>query len=457
MELDKQFIEQIRTLFPDECDAMLSAIASEPSVAIRVNAKKTTGIPKGCERVPWCDNGYYLQNRLAFTFDPLFHAGAYYVQDASSMFICHVLRHLLTSFDGTPISYLDLCAAPGGKTTTALDCLGDDSLMVCNEIDSQRAQILKENVIKWGRPNCVVTNDTPERLGRMKDFFDIVATDMPCSGEGMFRKDEEAVKQWSPALVEQCANRQKRIVDAVWTALKPGGYLIYSTCTFNRKENEELIDYIVTMYDAESVEIPVAAEWGIAGGVDTPFHCYRFLPHRVKGEGLFVAVVRKPGEMHGSRQKLTKDKSTHISNQCKQYLSGDYKWKLDGSNIFAMPLILSAKMELVAAKTKTMLCGVDVAQQKGKDIVPTHALSQSLGLCQNVCDVMDVNQSEAIAYLRGEPISCVPSVPRGFVLVRYCGVTLGWLKNIGGRTNNCYPKEWRIRSSFLPDVLPNIL
>lgn len=200
--MDNAFIGQITDLLgSSEAHRLFEALGDGPAVSIRVNNAKCRLQPSG-DSVPWCGNGFYLDERPAFTFDPLLHAGTYYVQDASSMFITHVLRQITGD---EAVTCLDLCAAPGGKTTAALDALTDDSLIVCNEIDSQRAQILRENVVKWGRTNCVVTNDTPRRLGRLRGFFDIIATDMPCSGEGMFRKDEEAVRQWSPSLVAQCA------------------------------------------------------------------------------------------------------------------------------------------------------------------------------------------------------------------------------------------------------------
>ena len=224
--LPETFIEQLRDLLPDEWDALATAITtSAPSVAVRVNEARGASVPDGARRVPWCDQGFYLEDRPQFTFDTDWHAGRYYVQDASSMFIAHVIRHLVD----TPVRYLDLCAAPGGKTTAAMQALPEGALVVANEIVPPRARVLADNVIRWGDPRCVVTSNAPAQMGRLNGFFDVIAADVPCSGEGMMRKDDEAVAQWTPTLVEQCAQRQREILADVWPALRPGGLFIYST------------------------------------------------------------------------------------------------------------------------------------------------------------------------------------------------------------------------------------
>ena len=207
MKLSEGFIEQLRGLLPDEWEALVEAITStEPSVAVRVNEARGVSAPDGFRRVPWCGQGFYLDGRPAFTFDTDWHAGCYYVQDASSMFITHVIKHLVHG----PVRYLDLCAAPGGKTTAAIQALPQDSLVVANEIMPPRARVLADNVIRWGNPRCVVTSNAPAHMGRLTHFFDVIAADVPCSGEGMMRKDDEAVAQWSPTLVDQCAQRASR-------------------------------------------------------------------------------------------------------------------------------------------------------------------------------------------------------------------------------------------------------
>lgn len=292
MNLSQAFIEQLRGLLPGEWEALAQAITStEPSVAVRINEARGAAVPADACRVPWCGLGFYLQDRPTFTFDTDWHAGRYYVQDASSMFIAHVIRSLVHE----PVRYLDLCAAPGGKTTAALQALPPYSMVVANEIVPPRARVLADNVIRWGNPRCVVTSNAPAHFGKMTHFFDVIAADVPCSGEGMMRKDDEAVAQWSPALVEQCAQRQREILTDVWQALRPGGLLIYSTCTYNRQENEQMADFIVSELGAISLEVPIESDWNIYPAIGSDCHCYRFMPHRVDGEGLFMAAFRKQG------------------------------------------------------------------------------------------------------------------------------------------------------------------
>ena len=454
--MDKGFVEEITGLLGEsEGCKLIEALGTEPSVSVRVNLAKC-GLPSGRRKVAWCGNGLYLDNRPAFTFDPLLHAGAYYVQDASSMFICHVLRQIAGD---NPVAYLDLCAAPGGKTTAALDVLDSGSLVVANEIDRQRAQVLRENVIKWGRTNCVVTNDSPQKFGRLKSFFDIIAADMPCSGEGMFRKDDEAVRQWSPSLVRQCAARQREIADSVWDALKPGGYMVYSTCTFNRQENEENVDYLIHKYGAEPVRIEIAPGWNISGGVGTTAHCYRFMPHRTEGEGLFVAVLRKPGQYQGCHVKIAKEKNIPVPKPCRAFVKENtgIELSVDGGMVVARPAGLSRQIMAIRRNTNAILSGVPVATIKGKDVVPEHAIALSTVFNKESFNVLDVGYSQAIAFLRGEALTVDSAVPRGYCLVSYGGYPLGWLKNVGNRTNNCYPKEWRIRAQTAPDAPPVVL
>ena len=269
--IDSLFAEQIGNLLGAEqaADLLRALEHSEPSVSVRVNERRGAQVPAGADRVPWCPQGFYCVDRPAFTFDVDHHAGMYYVQDASSMFIAHVIRNLVDA----PVRYLDLCAAPGGKTTAAVQALPEDSLVVANEYVAGRARVLADNVMRWGSDNVVVTNAAPAALGRLTHHFDVVAADVPCSGEGMMRKDDEAVAQWSPALVEQCAARQRSILDDVWPALRPGGLMIYSTCTFNLAENEQMVNYLIEHFGAEPVAVPIQDEWHIAPAIDSSWRC----------------------------------------------------------------------------------------------------------------------------------------------------------------------------------------
>lgn len=456
MAFNENFISALHDLLPrEEAERLLNSLGEAPATSVRLNHRKP-GIAPDCQQVPWCGNGFYLQSRPQFTFDPMLHAGLYYVQDASSMFIAHILKHLAADSD---VNYLDLCAAPGGKTTAALDALSNGSLIVGNEIDNRRAQILRENIVKWGCPNCVVTNDNSAKLGKLKEFFDIIATDMPCSGEGMFRKDEEAVAQWSPSLVAQCADRQREIADNILSALKPGGFLIYSTCTFNRRENEEMVDYLVSELGAESVEIPTIPEWNIMFGIKTANHCYRFMPHRTKGEGLFIAVVQKPeGQRNTIRIKPQKSKKVVIPKECKGFIGSNYDidFIATGELISAIPTALSERMKFIADNVHTILCGTPIATMKGKTIAPEHALALSTMLNPEAFASVELSYGNAMAYLRGEALA-LGDAPTGYVVARYNGIPLGFLKNIGNRANNLYPKEYRIRTTYVPSEPPGII
>ena len=295
MELPASFIDYTRALLGDEeYTELVTALESEQPVSIRLNPLKPFGFQSGESAVPWCTSGFYLKERLTFTFDPLFHAGCYYVQEASSMFVEQALRQYAGE---EPAVMLDLCAAPGGKSTHVRGILPENSLLVANEVIRNRSQILAENLTKWGHPDVVVTNSDPSDFTPLEEFFDVILTDVPCSGEGMFRKDPVAVSEWSSENVEICRQRQRRIISDIWPCLKPGGILIYSTCTYNTKENEENVRWIKDEFGAEVLPLDVAEDWNITGNLlqGERFPVYRFLPHKTKGEGFFLAVLRKPG------------------------------------------------------------------------------------------------------------------------------------------------------------------
>ena len=466
MTVSPDFRSQISALLPaDEAAALLHAIESTPpSVSVRLNAAKCLSLPPAAARVPWCSRGFYLDERVPFTFDPLLHAGAYYVQDASSMLLQLIVQRLVTS----PVRYLDLCAAPGGKTTAALDALPVGSLMVTNEIMPDRARVLLENVVKWGSPACVVTSDSSERLGSLSGFFDVVAADVPCSGEGMFRKDEEAVAQWSPRLVEQCSERQREIIDNIWPALRPGGLLIYSTCTYNRSENEAMVEYVISCHGAESVPLSLPGEWNILPGIGTSAHCSRFMPHRTRGEGLFVAVLRKAGDAPHSpavakKAKPAKGKGASkpavaVPAEARQWLADScFSLTADAAGtVAAIPTAHEAEVALLRSTVRVLHAGVGIATLKGRDAVPAHSLALSTALSPEAFPRCEVDYATAIAYLRGESIT-LPTAPRGFVLITHRDLPIGFAKNLGTRANNLYPREWRIKSTHLPATPPAII
>ena len=454
MKLPEAFIEQLRGLLPDEWEALVGVITStEPSVAVRVNAPRGARVPDGVRRVPWCNHGFYLDGRPSFTFDTDWHAGRYYVQDASSMFIGHVIRHFVQE----PVRYLDLCAAPGGKTTAALQALPQRSLVVANEIVTPRARVLADNISRWGDPRCVVTSNAPKDLGRLTGFFDVIATDVPCSGEGMMRKDDEAVAQWSPQLVDQCAQRQREILCGVWPALRPGGLLIYSTCTYNRQENEQMADFIVNELGATSLEVPVEPSWNIHPTIGSECHCYRFMPHRVDGEGLFMAVFRKDGD--APRQDVrVKEKAPKKSDEMgKNWLAEPDGFVVEQQGDLSIAVLADCRREVAAlrASLNVLHAGVELATVMGRKTVPHHALAMSLARAEEAFPVAEVDYLTALRYLRGESITV--DSPRGYVLIAHQGAVLGFANNLGNRANNLYPKPQRILSTHLPDTSPTIL
>lgn len=455
MKLPELFISQLHDLLPDEWEALADAItSSEPSVAVRVNDARGIGVPDEARCVPWCDQGFYLDGRPAFTFDPDWHAGRYYVQDASSMFIAHVIRHLVDE----PVRYLDLCAAPGGKTTAAMQALPQGSLTVANEIVPPRARVLADNVTRWGNPRCVVTSNAPAQVGRLEDFFDVVATDVPCSGEGMMRKDDEAVEQWTPTLVEQCAQRQREILAGVWPALRPGGLLIYSTCTYNRQENELIADFIINELGATSIEVPIKPSWNIHAAIGSDAaHCYRFMPHRVDGEGLFMAVFHKHG--NGPRQDIrVKEKNTKKADEIvNNWLAKADEYVLDqvGDLLIGVPHDIRREVVALRESLNVLHAGVELATVMGRKTIPHHALAMSLARAAQAFPVIEVDYLTAVRYLRGESISI--DAPRGHVLIAHEGAVLGFANNLGNRANNLYPKPLRILSTHTPASKPDIL
>ena len=459
MTLSADFIAQMRAILPDEADALLAAITStEPSVAIRVNPfKAPADAASALRRVPWCDAGRYLAEREPFTFDVDFQSGRYYVQDASSMFIHHVLRHLVKE----PVRYLDLCAAPGGKTTTAISALPQGSMVVANEIVNARARVLCENLQKWGAPRCVVTCNAPHHFGRLSHFFDVVAADVPCSGEGMMRKDEQARRQWSPALVKQCADLQRSIIADVWDALRPGGLLIYSTCTYNTLENEQMLAWMVHEYGAEPVAVPVPEQWHIHPAIEGNLPCYRFMPHRTEGEGLFMAVLRKPEaprkEVRLKKAKATKAKPLPVPKDVRFRLkdADHFDFSVVNDEVVALPADMAPIMPAFT-DLNVMHMGVNVGAIKGKNCVPSHALALSSALNPAAFPTCEVDYLAAMAFLRGEALS-LPQAPRGYVLLTYHSQPIGFVNNLGNRANNLYPKAWRVLSTHLPTVPPNIL
>ena len=465
MKLPAQFEDTMRQLLGDEYDAFRTALLGEPAVSIRLNRAKCSARP-GYEAVPWATDAYYLPERPAFTFDPLLHAGCYYVQEASSMFVEQALRQHL----GEARVALDLCAAPGGKSTLLRSLLPDDCVLVSNEVMRPRAQVLAENITKWGHPRCIVTSNYPADFTPMGPTFDLILVDAPCSGEGMFRKDEVAVAEWSPENVVTCWQRQRDILTDIWPTLRPGGLLIYSTCTFNTQEDEENVRWMVDTLGAELLPVATEPSWGITPSlVPDVAHAYRFLPGRTRGEGFFLAVLRKSADTAiadtsrpakaKKKEKKGKQPAVAVPAECKGWLTNAnaYTYKALDAEVIALPVDMEPLHATLSDHLYLIKAGITLAELKGRDALPAHDLAMSTALCPDAFARCELTYLDALRYLRREAIALPADTPRGFVLVTYRDMPLGFVKNLGNRANNLYPNEWRIRSPHLPDIDLSVL
>lgn len=458
MVLPQEFTTYTRALMGDELyEKLHAALDQEPPVSLRLNPFKTiNGETEVCnvdEGVTWSDNGYYLSGRPNFTFDPLFHAGAYYVQEASSMFVAWIVKQLIHS----PIMMLDLCAAPGGKSTALRSVLPQGSLLFCNEPITQRASILAENVQKFGHPDMVVTSNYAADYRKSGLQFDAILADVPCSGEGMFRKDAGAIAEWSETNVEHCWRLQREIIADIWPCLKPGGLLIYSTCTFNDKENERNVEWIAQELGAIPDLPPIPSAWNITGSIGSDLPACRFIPGVSKGEGLFLCVLRKSLEHDIAHEEKRKRPQKSMAQKNKlpempQWLNADLAFDTRQINdtIHAIPSQWTSLFDKASTALRIVHAGVALATPKGKDLVPHPALAHSIALNTNAFNKCELDYESAIAFLRREAITLTPETPRGYVLVTYQGMPLGFVKNIGNRANNLYPQEWRIKSTHIP-------
>ena len=465
MDLPAEFSTRMRRLLGDEYIDFEAALSTEPQTSLRLNPAKCDRQPD-YRPVPWCRNAYYLDTRPAFTFDPRLHGGLYYVQEASSMFLDHVLRR----FVDRPVRYLDLCAAPGGKSTLALAALPAGSLVVCNEVVRPRTHILAENLIKWGYDNTIVTRNSAADFGKLTHYFDVILVDAPCSGEGMFRKDPQAIAEWSPAQVGFCADRQREILTDVWDALRPGGLLIYSTCTYNREENEDIVHFLCERFGATPLDASPSEAWHIRPSLDADLPAYRFMPHYTRGEGLFMAVLRKPGHEEecqrdewlprtsrkGGKSKNPRQPGKGNPAPWRTWIAApdDYTFDIGDTTVTALPSAYATDHAFFATHFEVVHRGIPVATLKGRDWQPHHALALSTGLAPDAFEPLPLSLVDAITYLRREA-PAVASDPhhRGTRLVVYEGTPLGWCNHLGNRINNLSPTEWRIRSGYLPDDL----
>jgi len=442
------FAQRMQIQLQQDWNDFLSVHERPSPTSIRINPLKSNS--KDLEKIPWTDFGYYLEQRPSFTFDPLFHGGAYYVQEASSMFLEQALKQTIDLLQ--PLQVLDLCAAPGGKSTHLLSLLNDKSLLVSNETIRSRATILAENIQKWGNNNVVITNNDPEDFQRLEGFFDVIVVDAPCSGEGLFRKDPHASKEWSEENIELCALRQQRILNQVWPSLKKNGILIYCTCTYNERENEDNLNWLVKENKVESVKLKVESSWGVDEVRTKNVFGYRFYPHKTRGEGFFISVVRKTEEQHeiSIHKKKTFD---HPTTKIKERLSEWVKVS-EGIDfikheelILALPKNYIFEIEFLSKFLKVIQKGTAIATAKHDKLIPEHAFALSTKINRENFNSIELSLDDAIAYLRKDVLN-LTGEKTGFTLMNFQNVPIGWANLLGNRMNNLYPSAWRIRSEY---------
>ena len=424
--------------------------SGETVTAIRVNPNKNPDqiLFEHTSPVPWCPHGHYLEARPSFTLDPNFHAGAYYVQDASSMFLWQALANVVGVSNGQKV--LDLCAAPGGKSTL-LSTYFNNGLVVSNEVIKQRASVLVENMSKWGASNTVVTNNDPSHFQSLPQFFDVMVVDAPCSGSGLFRKDPTAIDSWSLDLVALCAQRQQRILADALPALAEGGVLIYATCSYDPQEDEMIADWLVHEMGLTPQSINVNPAFGI---VETAANMsgapgYRFYPDQIRGEGFFIAAFKKEKSLpvvykpFKSKEAVLEKLTKKMQEQLVQHIALDNNTAtfLQSGMIKAIPVVFEASILQLASQLYIKKAGVSVGELKGQDFIPAHEFAVSY-LPLDSFNAIDLDKEQALSYLRRAEFSC--TVQKGWSLMRYNGLGLGWAKILPNRINNYYPQEWRI-------------
>ena len=438
----------MREMLGDDAERLFSALDTPAEVSIRVNPAKPAEVFEG-EAIGWSPNGRYLAERPQFTLDPLMHGGAYYVQEASSQFVAHILRQ--DNLEGGRV--LDMCAAPGGKTTVYSSLVGREGLVVANDINRGRTLALSDNVQRWGMGNVVVTCNEPEHIGAFEQWFDVVAVDAPCSGEGMFRKMDEAREEWTPASVEQCVARQRDILAEAWRALRPGGKLIYSTCTFNDREDEGVVRWLVEEYGDEIVaaeRVETEDKWGIVRSDIGPFQCFHFYPHSARGEGFFAAVACKAEGV--TKRRTPKGRRKVFTTLQSKDLAEVSRWVDDaktmsfryvGDVVYGYNSAVMEDVTQLSESLSVVYSGVAMGQIFKGTLKPEHSLALFVGRNRDVVTEVELSLEDAQNYLRRQDIDA-KQFSEGVNVVTYKGVAIGFIKRIGARCNNMYPKDLRI-------------
>jgi 16S rRNA C967 or C1407 C5-methylase (RsmB/RsmF family)/NOL1/NOP2/fmu family ribosome biogenesis protein len=457
MVFPEAFIKRIDTQKYIDSQALMNALEEPSPVSIRVNSSKWKRIPLNSEPVPWSKSGYYLQKRPSFTLDPLFHSGCYYPQEASSMFLEEAFRQ--TAGSNENLRVLDLCGAPGGKSIILSDYLGKESLLIANEVIRQRASVLAETITKWGVSNTLVTQSDPSAFGLLTGYFDVILIDAPCSGEGMFRT-QIAREEWSAENAAHCSERQKRILMDIWPALKENGLIIYSTCTFNPAENEENIKWLTDKHLAESVKLDLSRIAGIEEIDFEGISGYGFYPGKIKGDGFFISVIRKTEKTERiqvrsqkkNELKPSKEEISRIESVTDFSSDSLLKW---GDEILSVPCQMDEYLFLFK-NLKIVKPGTVISTVKSSDYLPSHEIAFSGKIKEGSFPAEEISLEKAIAFLRRDNLR-IESNDKGWLLLTYNGVNIGFVKNLGNRVNNYFPVEWRIRMSLPPSGNENII
>jgi 16S rRNA C967 or C1407 C5-methylase (RsmB/RsmF family)/NOL1/NOP2/fmu family ribosome biogenesis protein len=431
-----------------DTDALAASHLTKGLTSIRYNTHK---IPKPTieQAIPWCKQGSYMAERPFFAHDPLWHAGAYYVQEASSMLVGWALQHI--NAHNKPLVVLDACAAPGGKSTHLLSVISADSLLVSNEVIKARVSILLENTSKWGHHNHIITNNDTSNFTKMDNAFDALVIDAPCSGSGLFRKDVAAMDEWSVDNVNLCNQRQQRILHDLVPSLKPNGILIYSTCSYSTAENETIADEIISM-GFTSIALPIESSWGITATQSSKHnaHGYRCMPYLTMGEGFYIACFIKNGDDNYSENNYNKrsnndvfktlDKKTNaLLNNFVDDVSDVF---LYNDSLHQYPIKHLPMLQKIAKHLYIKKAGLCLGQIVGTDVLPHHDWAMSIRAPNKYASVA-IDTETALTYLR-KNLFTLTNAPKGWILLTYNGIGLGWVKNLGNRLNNYYPTNYRL-------------
>lgn len=448
MQLPSAFEEQIDQLLGDKKEAFIQALSTEAPISVRFNPFKPISQAIHLAPIPWHEDGFYLKKRPLFTLDPLFHAGGYYVQEASSMLIAEAIRQHVDL--NQPLKVLDLAAAPGGKTTLLSSLINSDSLLIANEVIKSRYKILQQNVAKWGVPNTFTTNLEVVDLSPLKECFDVILVDAPCSGEGMFRKNPDSIKEWSLEHVRLCAARQKKILSNTIDLLKPGGVLLYSTCTYNKAENDYNSQWLSETFPLTFLPLALPEEWNI----EARLAGYQLYPHKVNGEGFYLTTFRKTGVIEEDTKKKKRDRkakayhsklSRKERGRLAEWLHPDLPLSVLNDPKGQLYVINAAHEDLalhLSNQLKQIQLGTPIGTFKHEQFVPAHELA--LSTAKNpALPATSVDLEAALQFLKKNPIHWT-NMSKGWGLVRYQGLDLGWIKGLGNRINNYFPNNWRI-------------